>query len=145
MADIPASAVLGTSLKPTRVIVPAGQTTALPTLTTLDPGSLTANVWKEVLNVSTGGIFLGAWVWHGSTASRAVGLRVTLDGVVACTIDETPASTNTLSGVFAGCYPFNDGSGVSFGWALFSSSMKIEVRSSDTNTAVRYAAAYSGN
>jgi hypothetical protein len=74
-----------------------------------------------------------------------VGLRITIDGVVACTIDETPASTNTAGGVFAGCFPASDALAISFGLSMFSKSLRVEVRASDANTAVRYNVIYAGS
>lgn len=46
-----------------------------------DPGALTANVWKTVLSLSSGGILHAAAVRHGDATSRTVGIRITIDGV----------------------------------------------------------------
>jgi hypothetical protein len=129
-------------LKPAKVIN-AG-TTSVPTVSPLDPGALTANVWKEVLNINTPGILHGAWVWHGDSTSRTVGIRITIDGVVAVQYDEPSATANTTIGAFAGCF-LSAAAGVLNGFSVFQKSLRVEVRASDTNTAVRHQIIYAGS
>ena len=67
-----------------------------------DPGALTANVWKEVLNVSGAGVLHVAAIRHAGATSQQVGIRAIIDGVTAATIDEASASTNSAAGAFVG-------------------------------------------
>lgn len=106
-----------------------------------DPGALTANAWKTVLTVNTPGIFHGALVRHGDATSRTTGCRVTIDGVVACTIDGASAGGFANGGVSVGT-PIISGSNTPGEVFAPFKTLLVEVRASDTNTAVRFGVNY---
>ena len=149
MADVTLSSILGggggggglssaTSL-PTFVYPTSGQVSAN---VNTDPGSLTANVWKSVVSVTGKGVFNGAAVRNGNTTSRTTGVRVTIDGVVVGTAElPSPVGVATV-GASVGLSVATTGGGATC-FAPSNTSLLIEIRASDTNTAVRYAAIYS--
>jgi hypothetical protein len=106
-----------------------------------DPGALTANVWKSVLTVNAPGIFHGALVRHGDGTSRTVGCRVTIDGALVCTIDESTANANSNGGVSVGSAVVGVSDSPAPVLAPFKT-LLVEVRASDTNTAVRHGVNY---
>lgn len=110
-------------------------------LTPLDPGSLTANVWKEVLNVASPGIFFGALIRNGDVTSRATSIRVTIDGVLVATSAMAVSAGGSNFGATVGCLVASNGASPTTVWAPFRT-LVIEVRSSDTTTVPRYGALY---
>lgn len=107
-----------------------------------DPGSLTANTWKTVVSVTGKGVFSGAVVRNGDTTPRTSGVRVTIDGVVVATAELASAFGAATVGASVGLMAASTGGGAPC-FAPYNTSLLIEVRASDTNTAVRYAANYS--
>lgn len=108
----------------------------------VDPGSLTANTWKTVVSVTGKGVFCGAVVRNGDANARATSIRVTIDGVVVATGQQPSAAAAANSGAAVGLMVSNSGGGAGC-FAPYNTSLQIEIRSSDTTTAVRYDAIYS--
>lgn len=130
--------------------MPFPSATSIPTSTSAssiavgvadDPGALTANVWKEVLNINGSGFLHAAFVRHVGSTSQRVGIRVTIDGTVVASVDESVASTQPSAGVIAG---FNNnsisGGPLIGGLARFNNNLRVEVRSDISTSEPRYSA-----
>lgn len=106
--------------------------------------SATPSAWVTVLDVSNPGILFWATVRQGNTTSKTVGLRITIDGVVAGSVTRAAASASATNGVIAGAVsdPINSSAYASGGFAPFQS-LKIEVNSSAaSDTAATWNAMY---
>jgi hypothetical protein len=110
-------------------------------MTPLDPGSLTANTWKEVLNVASPGIFFAALIRNGDVTSRATSIRVTIDGAVVCTSAMAVSAGGTGFGATVGSLVPSNSAAPTTVFAPFRT-LVVEVRSSDTTTAPGYGVLY---
>lgn len=146
MADVKLSK-LATKRLPSATSLIIGSSTAntVPTaLAATSAGSLTANVWKEVFNLSSPGVLLGAAVRGGGSGAenKIVGIRVTIDGTVVVTSEMTAAAGGVSSGAWIGMF-IGSTTSVSFGWAPFQT-LKVEVRSDINTTSPLYGVHYTG-
>ena len=105
-------------------------------------GALSANTYKEVLNLTTPGILHGVCVRSGGTASKTVGVRVTIDGVVVAVVDLPTAVTSATTGLLAGYILAASGT-IAPCFAPFQT-LKVEVRASIATSEVLYDATYVG-
>lgn len=143
MADVKLSKLV-TKRLPSAIAIPASITPAnVSTLFfPMAAGSLTAGVWKEVFSLNAPGVLLGAVVVVGGSTSKRVGIRVTIDGVVAGAVQMGSASNNAGSGVSAGML-FGGGTTPAFGWAPFQT-LKVEVWSDINTSEPMYGVHYTG-
>lgn len=152
IAEIPNGDSLPTGVTvsfPSATAVTGGQSGAFrviePAVAPSAGGALTANVWKSVVSVSGRGIFNGAAVRCGGSTSKTVGVRVTIDGVVAGTFELAAAQTSGTCGAWAGmliCGGVDATSVASFGFAPFNTSLLIEIRSNIATSEPTYGVYY---
>lgn len=110
--------------------------------TKVSAGTLTANTWATVVDITSGKGFLKFACAYRDTASWASGdldMRVTIDGTVVITVDGSSSTTQNRGCVAVGFY---DAAIAAFDQLRFKTSLKIEVRSSAGQTAAYAAVKY---
>lgn len=81
-------------------VPPAGSNAIWPpTTVSTDCGAITATVWKEIVNITAPGILRHACVQVGTTTSKRVGMRITIDGISIGELIMTSNSTTAAHGV----------------------------------------------
>ena len=97
-------------------------------------GAVTANTWKTVLSVSSGGFV--EWISAAQTdsTSRTIGLRVTIDGTVVFSATAPTAGGNGWGILAVGGYKSGNSNLYQLGYVEFGSSLLVEVQSSITES-----------